>query len=690
LSQSPGASERETLSAELTEFLIEFSIALHRTLMYPAGHPSQEKSAEGVVERLHGLLEQRGSVSIGVARRQLVIEGIATDPKHPVLRGLAEKFHKQHIGAVVFDRGVSALEVADMMRTVALEAERGERPLGLGDPERLRAWQGARLFPLTYDQLELVGDPADEEEGVDDDQRDRATRSAQLWIGLARAALSSESREPPSTDATAVAQAINEHPEAQAYDQVLVGYLLQLAQELKQDSGGATAPVRKRMSKLIGKLDPATLQRLVQMGGDLTQRKQFVLDATEGLAVDAVVEIVRAAAQTSGQNISSSLMRMLSKLSAFAERGPTVMQTQADHALREQVRDLISDWKLTDPNPDAYTRALQSMSTEVIGERVGRERFAPEPLRIIQMALEVEAVGVPFWRAVRHAERNNQISELVQVILATPPENKVASQVWNHLATEQNVRALLKQPVVDFAVVNPLLDRMPAHAATEILLQTLMASELRSTRMGAYRRLVTMGETAVPRMLEALQDDRWYVQRNMLAMLNEMQHVATTFAPADFARHSDPRVRREAIALWLRMPGEQERATVAALKDPDERVLRIGVAAAQRNTPESAVPLISNRLVQETLPADLRIHLVRMFAHVRNPLAVDGLIKLIVAGKSFMGKPKLAEKTPFMLVALTTLAGHWQKDPRARAVLERAAKSKDPEISAAARAQPKS
>ncbi|HEY0306382.1 MAG TPA: hypothetical protein VGC44_15510 [Longimicrobiales bacterium] len=320
MSQGPGASERDPLSSELTEFLIEFSIALNRTLMYPAGHPSQEKSAEGVVQRLAALLAERPSVSIGVARRQLVIEGVATDSKHPILRSLAEKFHKQHIGAIVFERGVTPAEIADMMRTVAVEAERNERPLGLGDPDRLRVWSGVRLYPLTYDQLELVGDGADEE-GVEEEDRERATRSAQLWIGLARAALSSETRDPPSTDATVVAEAINQHPEAQAYDQIIVGYLLQIAQELKQNGGPAAAPIRKRMSRLIGQLDKSTLERLVEMGGDITQRKQFVLDAADGLSVDAVVEIVRAAAETSGQNISSSLMRMLSKLSTFAESG---------------------------------------------------------------------------------------------------------------------------------------------------------------------------------------------------------------------------------------------------------------------------------------------------------------------------------------------------------------------------------
>lgn len=691
MSQSRGTPERETLSAELLEFLIEFSVALHRTLMYPAGHPSQEKSADGVVQRLNTLLAERPSISIGVARNQVVIEGIASDPKHPLLRTLAEKFHQQHIGAVVFQRGVTAAEVADMMQLVALGAERGEPPLGLGQPERLRVWHGVRLFPLTYDQLELVGYPGDDEhEGGDEAERERASRSAQLWIGLARAALSGETRGPDSTDPGEIAEAINARTEADAKDQLVVGYLLQLVGELKQDSGGKSAPVRRRLSQLIGKLDPSTLERLVRMGGDLTQRRQFVLDAADGLSVDAVVEIVRAAGQTSGQNISSSLMRMLSKLSTFAESGTPRLQAQADLALREQVRDLISDWTLTDPNPDQYTRALHSMSTEAVGQSHAEIRHAPEPMRIVQMALEVEAVGVPLWRAVAELENTHRVAELIGTLVQAPSDNTVAQQLWQRLGTESSVRALLGQTDINFDVVNALLDRLPTERATDILLHTLTESEDRTTRMAAYRRLVATGESVVTRIVALLSDDRWYVQRNMLAMLNEMQHVPTAFSPGNFARHADARVRREAIALWLRVPSELEQAIVAALKDSDERILRLGVAAAQRSTPESAVPLISTRLVQEHLPADIRIRLVRLLGQVRNPLAVDALLKLIVAGKTFFGKIKLAEKTPFLLVALATLATSWQRDARARVVLERAARSKDPEIRAAAQPATKS
>lgn len=688
MSHRPGAPERVTLSAELTEFLIEFSIALHRTLMYPEGHPSQEKSAAGVVQRLAVLLADRPTVSIGVARRQLVIEGVATDSRHPVLRSLAEKFHKQHIGAVVFERGVSAAELADMMSTVALQAERGERPLGLDNPERLRSWKGVRLFPLTYDQLEMVGE-ADEQ---DEDEKDReaATRAAQLWIGLARAALATESAaEPPSTDALVVAQAINEHPQAVAYDQVVVGYLLQLAQELKEEGGAGAAAVRRRMSRLIGSLEPETLKRLVEMGGDIGQRRQFVLDATEGLAVDAVIDVMRAAAESSGQNVSSSLMRMLSKLSMFAEQGSTPMQVQADTALREQVRDLIKDWELSDPNPDAYTHALQSISRVATGAHSGTTRYLPEPLRIVQMALETDAVGVPLWRAVKEMEESGELGLLLVTLKSVPEDGLVATVLWDYFATENKVRELLSRPQLDFAIVSMLLDRLPKDRVIEMLLQTLVEAEQRSTRMAIFRRLVSLGDVAVPALVARLSDERWYVQRNMLAIMGEMQHVPKTFSPAELARHDDVRVRREAYNLWLRMPAERERAIVSALAEPDERIVRLAVQAAQHGVPDAAVPLIGGRLT-ENVPADLRLQLVRLLGHVRNPLAVDVLLKFVVAGRALLGGVKLADKSPLMLTALTTLASNWANDARVRPALDRAARSKDPDVIRALRTESKS
>ena len=84
------------LSRELADFLVEFSIVLHKRAMYPSGHPQLEASADRFVRRLDTLLERRESVTLGVARHQLVIEKVTTDPKNALLRDLARRLHGVH------------------------------------------------------------------------------------------------------------------------------------------------------------------------------------------------------------------------------------------------------------------------------------------------------------------------------------------------------------------------------------------------------------------------------------------------------------------------------------------------------------------------------------------------------------------------------------------------------------------
>ena len=86
---TPAGGTPTILSRDLADFLVEFSIALQKHAIYPAGHPLLNGAVEGVARRLDSLLVERMSLAIGVARRQLVIEGVATDPNHPLLQELA-------------------------------------------------------------------------------------------------------------------------------------------------------------------------------------------------------------------------------------------------------------------------------------------------------------------------------------------------------------------------------------------------------------------------------------------------------------------------------------------------------------------------------------------------------------------------------------------------------------------------
>ena len=185
-----------SLSRELSDFLIELSIGLHKNAIYPPGHPLLESATTGIARRIDALLQERASLSLGVARQQLIIEGVATDDNNPVLRDLAQRLHRHHLGAVKFTQGVKIAEIDDVLATIAVDAGRRAKPLGLEGPEVLQQWEHIRLFPLTFEQLQLLDeDPDAPDDNNRAEMRGDKSRAAQLWIGLARAALAAESTD---------------------------------------------------------------------------------------------------------------------------------------------------------------------------------------------------------------------------------------------------------------------------------------------------------------------------------------------------------------------------------------------------------------------------------------------------------------------------------------------------------------
>jgi len=679
------ATGRKALSRELSDFLIEFSIALHKHAMYPEGHPLLIPAAGAVTQRVGLLLDQRERLSLGVARRQLVIEGVATDPKHPVLRDLASRMHRHHIGAVTFYRGVDFSEVIELLRAMAVEPVSTEQALGLTQHDHPDTWSHIRLHQLAYGRLEIVDldEPRAEQDAKDNGS---ASRAAELWVGLARAALAIQDAEAevPTTEPAAVARAIDEHPRGAGYDQVIVGYLLQIAEELREAGGADAMALRRRVSHMVGSLNPDTLERLVDMGGDFSQRKKFVLDASYGMAVDTVMEVVQAAAASSHQTISHSLVRLLSKLSAHAGQGSTGIRPVADRALREQVRQLIATWELEDPNPAEYGQALERLSKAkplFSAASVAAERA--EPVRLVQMCLEIDATGAHLDQAVVDLLAQGQLRRLLELLDAAPEHGRVVDAVWRQVATVGQLEEVLREEPVDPIVLERLVPRMGV-AAGGPMLDALARAESQATRRRLLGLLAGLGPGIGPLVLERLDDERWYVLRNLLALLDLLPSWPSGFSPAHFRAHPEPRVRRESLKLQLRVPEERDHALCAALTDADHRVLRLGLAATQEGCPPAAVPLLVARVSDRDLAPELRLLAIRALASTRSPLALEALLGIAVAGRGLLGGLKLAPKTPELLAALAALYHGWRGDQRAVAVLARAVGSSDPDIRSAA------
>jgi hypothetical protein len=675
-------SGRSVLTRELSEFLVELSVALHRHSMYPTGHPSLGPAVEAIVRRADKLLLDRPMIALGVARRQLIIEGVATDPSQAVLRRLAEGLHRHHIGAMSIGRGVSPDEFREALLALSHEAER-DGPLGLRRSGQQIEWPHLKLHPLTFDGLALVDDggPASHENsGV----RPSSTE-VELWIGLARAALSAEDAPDDSdTGPTAIAKAIEEHPRAEAYDQVIVGYLFQIAKELKTSSGEKAEELRRRTSQLIGSLRPETLNRLLKMGGDATQRGRFVLDSAHGMAVDAVIEIVKAAADASGQTISHGLVRMLSKLALHAELGSELARPRADSELREQVSRLLVNWDLQDPNPESYGKVLHHLATSLPRANLASKvNEAPDPVRLVQMSLETGSVGPVIEKAVDDLVQRGH-SKVITELVANRPDADLgaADSLLTWLVRPSALKALIAREPLDVSSLDALLPRLSLEGY-EYLLNALASSENRATRRRLVDRLSRTELDIGHLVLRHLNDSRWYVQRNMLILLERAARVPEGFSPAPWVMHEDPRVRCEAIRLQLKLPHERDQAIVHALEDLDPRVVHLGLTALQFAVPEDLLPRVLNLAVDADLDDDIRTLAVKVAGRVERFPVLDMLLELTDGGRSLLGRFRLPVKTPVLLAALRALAETWSNNDRAAPALAAAHESADPDIQAA-------
>jgi HEAT repeat protein len=663
--------ERVTLPRELANFLIELAIALQSHGVYPAGHPFLVRSADAVMRRLEGLLLDRESVAFGVARQQLVIEGVATESGNPVLSGLAGRLHRHRVGAVTLGRGARAEDVRAFLTLLSSEAEVTGPALGAGGEPV--AWGAIRLHPLSYAQLELSGEA---EPGAPEDPR-----AARLWIGLARAAVETDADAPP--EPAAVADAINRQAHEVAYDQVIVGYLLQLADELRHGDERGAAEVRRRLAQMIGGLSPETLRRLVEMGGDDAQRRRFLLDASHGFAAEAVVRLVEAAAAASEQNISHSLLRLLSKLAAHAERSGGPVRAVAESALRDQVQLLVSGWTLPDPNPGTYSVTLDELARSAVGVAGVLGPHDPEPGRIVQTALEVDAAGTTVWAALSRMSSGGELPALVALLDGAPAGSRLAGDAWDFISSRESVQALLAAGPEGSAALDRLLERMGDEAIGP-LMDEMTGSELRLVRRAALARLGRMGAPAAAEAVRRLDDGRWYVVRNLLAVLHEAAPWPADFSPAPFLRHEDPRVRREAAKLAFRLPGERARALATALVDTDEQVNRIALAECMSDCPPAVLPLVCRRAADAATDPELRQLAIRVLGTSREAPAVQTLLRLVDGGQSWLRKPRLAASTPEMLAALGALATGWAEHPAAATFLAAALRSTDPEVIRAA------
>lgn len=648
--------------------------------MYPPDHPSLEPVVDNIRHRLEAVFaDGRKGLSIGVGRRRLVIGNAASDPSHPVLADLARRLHGHHVSAVSFEPGVRPWEIQGLLQALSGDTDRDAEPIGLLPPDDVPGWDHVHVDPVGYERLSL-------QEGAPQ----RGTDPTEfLWLELARAALGADGvQEEEAANVVELAQNIRRRGDEEGYDEVIVSYLRQLAREFRYRETGDAVRVRQRVAELVEALDEDTLARLVEMGTGPEDRRHFLHEVTQGLAVDSVVQILEAAARSEGQTISTSLARLLRKLSANARPGAS-RGRPADSALRDVVEHLLADWYLDDPNPEHYTVLLDSMAgaSPLFERREGEEDELAGAERVVQTALEVDVWGVTVRRAVLDLLDAGRGRALLDLTTGADDSGAVVDEIRKLLARPEPLRQLFSGPDIDEQALHDLVDGM-GPAGLDPLLEVLSESESRTVRRRVFDVLGGLGPSVAERAAQRLDDPRWFVVRNMLALLGRLGAVPEDVDLASFTRHADARVRREAFVLAIERDSLRARTLAQALAEDDERLVRMALLELEDGVSEALVPTVVKRVLQSEHPPEIRAMAVRALGGSRTELVRNALVRMVSRGKSLLGRVRLAEPTPDVLEGLSVLGRHWSGDADVEALLDVARRSRDAAVRGAVEGNP--
>ena len=437
------------------------------------------------------------------------------------------------------------------------------------------------------------------------------------------------------------------------------------------------------ISTQINELSLDVLSGAIASENNITLRKRFLKRAADVTEPAALLHLAKASANAYTRPLSNVLTSLLEKLAREADELPESIRPQADHSFRDLFKQIVDSWSVGSLDTGAST--FESLFQEADQENLHPAgSAAPEPERVIQLAFETGALGNVVWGAVAELGEGDGVRRLLDMLKHAPSGSRAADAVAAQFATPTRLSMLLNEEKVDFQVVDALLARMGESASTA-LLEAVAESKSRETRRGLLDRIVNIGPSICSIVVDRLgKDERWFVQRNMLTILREVKCPASQLPLEKYLKHTDPRVRREAMQLQFNDPIMRDRALLQALRETDSQIVKVALHAARNGLPEAAVPILAKRVADVDFPSEFRTAALQLLGRSNNILALEALLRFAMSGTTLLGKPKLAGKSPEMLIALSGLARSWPNDRRAAPLLAAAKESKDREVASAA------
>jgi HEAT repeat protein len=326
---------------------------------------------------------------------------------------------------------------------------------------------------------------------------------------------------------------------------------------------------------------------------------------------------------------------------------------------------------------DAEIERLLSRTLIELLMSLGTSRDAQPLLRRIEALFRSYLSAGEFGDALETCERLQEIA-----ISTTSDQLRTAlDTTFTELANPETTQALIESLLHAKPEQTPTIQRLieaMGSAATRGLLLALAEETNRSRRRKLFDVVVGLGPVIVPEVTRFLSDPRWFVVRNMIAILRTVNDRSALAEVRKLAQHRDLRVRLEAIKTLI---GPDSSLPIAmlndAINDPDPKLAETAIMlVGNYGIKEGVAPLL--KILSHTdvfgRKKPLRIHAIRALGELAVPTALPEMDKFF--RDPFLPWPAVEERR----AAFESLSSYPVE--AAAPLIERGLTSRDPQVRA--------
>jgi HEAT repeat protein len=620
-SREKKGKEEQPLDAKLlSDAVIELNISRRSVGLYPPEHPITKQSIKSAYLLLKKLFEIRNSITLGVAKDVLMVDEYTLDRNNPVFMEFAFALHLKSIASITFYSGLEEHEVLILHELISDK----DLPAGQGliELDLYKKLRHIKFVPIDISRFKFV-------EGARGGEKDSGQIVWEDYVyGLMEGKLEREDAEGvvlkiPAID---VASFINNYPRAsdEGYDRIITSYLS------KKGRKETNREALKRFITLVEHLSPDIKKQLLQRAASSTVMTGR--DADEMLASVSTEEMERMINLFKSQSVlPESLRNVLDKLSETGiekDVKPDVIAGGVsiidDILVNEDMLKLFEEDKFGDFVDEKYQKELNDiLKTKFIGDSElipgAKKSMSPEIIDNAYSDIILELVNFKHIKREDYINLLTRLAELADTFLETGRFDEVLhihNIVYSRMLTGSfgdETHSMLEyffrseQFVSKLVEVLNLWGRNQRDSAIKLarvlklnliprLFESLNIEESAHQRRFYLTVLSHLGSDALKEAADRLDDERWYVVRNMIFLLRISGGKNYIKKIRPLIRHKNKKVRIEALKTLLHFNA------------PDAfSCLRTFLSGRNSQLKESAIKLSGTYRVEKAVPFLLKI-----------------------------------------------------------------------------------